>query len=229
MGPAGGIDLTSGALLASAVELHSFASISHAILDYLGTLAFAMSAALVAVEKKFDIVGLAVLAMVTAIGGGVLRDVIIGQHPPAAFTGFSHIGIALAAAGLVFLWQPRQAHRVAVASHRCTWAGGLLCHRHCHRRPQRAGRAVGRATRGHDRDRRRCDPRPTLRETPMLLRPDSELYAVPAMLGASITALLIHVGLYTDLTGLAAALAAFGLRMLAMRFHWHAPQARRRA
>ncbi|BEL60708.1 hypothetical protein Isolate57626_21400 [Mycobacteroides abscessus subsp. abscessus] len=65
-------------------------------------------------------------------------------------------------------------------------------------------------------------------ETPMLLRPDSELYAVPAMLGASITALLIHVGLYTDLTGLAAALAAFGLRMLAMRFHWHAPQARRR-
>ncbi|SIE96178.1 Predicted membrane protein [Mycobacteroides abscessus subsp. abscessus] len=66
-------------------------------------------------------------------------------------------------------------------------------------------------------------------ETPMLLRPDSELYAIPAMLGASITALLIHVGLYTDLTGLAAALAAFGLRMLAMRFHWHAPQARRRA
>ncbi|CPZ80105.1 Predicted membrane protein [Mycobacteroides abscessus] len=98
--------MTSGALLASAVELHSFASISHVILDYLGTLAFAMSAALLAVEKKFDIVGLAVLAMVTAIGGGVLRDVIIGQHPPAAFTGFSHIGIALAAAGLVFLWQP---------------------------------------------------------------------------------------------------------------------------
>jgi len=222
--------LTSGALLASAVELHSFASISHAILDYLGTLAFAMSAALVAVEKKFDIVGLAVLAMVTAIGGGVLRDVIIGQHPPAAFTGFSHIGIALAAAGLVFLWQPpakltgwplqvTDALGLAVF---CVTGTAIAAHSGLAEPSAALLGAMTAIGGGVIRDL-------LSGETPMLLRPDSELYAIPAMLGASITALLIHVGLYTDLTGLAAALAAFGLRMLAMRFHWHAPQARRRA
>ncbi|MEC4873632.1 TRIC cation channel family protein, partial [Mycobacteroides chelonae] len=68
--------MTTVALMTNSVELHSLVSISHVVLDYLGTLAFAMSAALVAVEKKFDIVGLAVLAMVTAIGGGVIRDLI---------------------------------------------------------------------------------------------------------------------------------------------------------
>ncbi|AMW19622.1 membrane protein [[Mycobacterium] chelonae subsp. bovistauri] len=221
--------MTTVALMTNSVELHSLVSISHVVLDYLGTLAFAMSAALVAVEKKFDIVGLAVLAMVTAIGGGVIRDLIIGQHPPAAFTSFSHIGIALAAAGLVFLWQPparltgwplqiTDALGLAVF---CVTGTTIAAHSGLSAPSAALLGALTAIGGGVIRDL-------LSGETPILLRPDSELYAIPAMLGSSITAFLIHFGIYSDLTGMAAALGAFGLRMLAIRFHWHAPQARRR-
>ena len=53
------------------------------ILDYLGTFAFAVSGALAAAEKKFDIFGAIFLGFVTAIGGGTLRDCMIGNTPVA--------------------------------------------------------------------------------------------------------------------------------------------------
>ena len=51
------------------------------ILDILGTFAFAISGALVASEKKFDLFGVIIIAFVTAVGGGMLRDVLIDAHP----------------------------------------------------------------------------------------------------------------------------------------------------
>ncbi|WP_439127633.1 trimeric intracellular cation channel family protein [Polaribacter sp.] len=50
-------------------------------LDILGTLAFAVSGALVATQKKFDLFGVLIIAFVTAVGGGMLRDVLINAHP----------------------------------------------------------------------------------------------------------------------------------------------------
>ena len=52
-------------------------------LDILGTVAFAISGALVAIDKKFDPFGVLIIAFVTAIGGGTLRDVLIGRNPVA--------------------------------------------------------------------------------------------------------------------------------------------------
>ncbi len=51
------------------------------ILDILGTIAFAISGALVAMSKKFDPFGVFIIAFVTAVGGGTLRDVLIGRQP----------------------------------------------------------------------------------------------------------------------------------------------------
>ncbi|MCC5950138.1 MAG: TRIC cation channel family protein [Nitriliruptoraceae bacterium] len=56
------------------------------VLVLLGTVTFAITGALVAIEKRFDIVGVLVLAFVTAIGGGSIRDVIAGNLPPASLT-----------------------------------------------------------------------------------------------------------------------------------------------
>lgn len=56
------------------------------VLVLLGTITFAVSGALTAVRKRFDIVGVLVLAFVTAIGGGSIRDVIAGIVPPASLT-----------------------------------------------------------------------------------------------------------------------------------------------
>lgn len=51
------------------------------ILDILGTFAFAVSGALVASDKKFDLFGVLIIAFVTAVGGGMLRDLLINAHP----------------------------------------------------------------------------------------------------------------------------------------------------
>ena len=56
------------------------------IFEIIGTIAFAVSGAMVGIEKKMDILGVAVLGMTTAVGGGVIRDVILDITPPSAFT-----------------------------------------------------------------------------------------------------------------------------------------------
>lgn len=55
------------------------------IFEILGTIAFAISGALLGVEKKLDIFGVCFLGIVTAVGGGIFRDILIGTIPPATF------------------------------------------------------------------------------------------------------------------------------------------------
>ena len=55
------------------------------ILELMGTIAFAASGALVAIDKKMDVLGVCILGLTTAVGGGIMRDLILGITPPAAF------------------------------------------------------------------------------------------------------------------------------------------------
>ena len=55
------------------------------VFELIGTVAFAISGAITGLKKKMDIFGACVLGMTTAIGGGIIRDVILGVNPPAAF------------------------------------------------------------------------------------------------------------------------------------------------
>lgn len=50
-----------------------------------GTIAFAISGALVGISRRMDIFGILVLALSTAIGGGIIRDVLVGNIPPNSF------------------------------------------------------------------------------------------------------------------------------------------------
>ncbi|WP_432627925.1 trimeric intracellular cation channel family protein [Brotaphodocola sp.] len=54
-------------------------------MEMIGTVAFACSGAMVAIEKRLDLLGIIVLGETTAVGGGMIRDIIIGIHPPALF------------------------------------------------------------------------------------------------------------------------------------------------
>jgi len=54
------------------------------VLDMIGTVAFAASGAWVAIRKNMDLFGVVALGMVTAIGGGTLRDLMLGDLPPSA-------------------------------------------------------------------------------------------------------------------------------------------------
>lgn len=55
------------------------------LMEMIGTVAFACSGAMVAIEKRLDLLGIIVLGETTAVGGGMIRDIIVGIHPPALF------------------------------------------------------------------------------------------------------------------------------------------------
>lgn len=78
---------------------------THAVistLEHAGIFIFAMSGALVAVRLGLDVFGIAVLALITGLGGGVARDIVLGDNPPVAFESWGYLASALAAAALVF-------------------------------------------------------------------------------------------------------------------------------
>lgn len=73
------------------------------ILELVGAAAFAVSGAMVGIEKKADVFGVLFLAITTALGGGVIRDLLIGRIPPVMFTSYYYLLISAAAALAVFV------------------------------------------------------------------------------------------------------------------------------
>lgn len=80
-------------------------------LDLLGTVAFAASGALAGVRRGMDLLGVVVLGIVTATGGGVMRDVLLNDTPPFCFKNELYLYLALAASIIVFL-TPRSFERM---------------------------------------------------------------------------------------------------------------------
>lgn len=74
-------------------------------LDLIGTFAFALSGATAGVKEEFDIFGVFVLTAVTAIGGGVIRDICIAALPPAGLINLSYLLVIIAALICVAFFQ----------------------------------------------------------------------------------------------------------------------------
>lgn len=72
------------------------------IMEILGTIAFSASGAMVGIRKKMDIFGVCVLGFVTAVGGGMIRDIIVGVIPPNVFRDPSYALVAITTALIVF-------------------------------------------------------------------------------------------------------------------------------
>lgn len=197
-------------------------------LNLVGTFVFALSGALLAVRKQYDIVGMIVLAEITAIGGGVLRDLVLGAVPPAAFTDHVSFLLPIAAAVLTFFTHARM-NRIQAAVLVFDAAGlAVFC-------VTGAAKAVaygigpvesvalGALTAvggGIMRD-------VLANEQPVVLRADSTLYAVPAVLGAAIVVLVEHLHRYDPAVAALAAALVFALRLGALRYGWHAPHPKR--
>ena len=79
------------------------------IFEIIGTIAFAASGAIIALNKKMDIFGVIILGLVTAVGGGVLRDVILGFTPPNMFRNPVYAIVAAVASVLLFSSKIRNA------------------------------------------------------------------------------------------------------------------------
>ncbi len=73
------------------------------VFEYIGIIAFAISGAMIAIRRKTDLFGVLLLAIITACGGGLTRDVIFSFSPPAIFKSKEQIILCLFVALLVFL------------------------------------------------------------------------------------------------------------------------------
>lgn len=91
--------------------------------DLLGTFVFALSGALLATRKHFDIVGVVVLSLAAGLGGGMTRDVLLGARPPVSLENQTYL-LTILIAGLVGFLLPTQLER-AVDSIRVLDALGL--------------------------------------------------------------------------------------------------------
>ncbi len=73
------------------------------IVEIIGTIAFATSGAMVAINKKVDIFGVLVLSSITALGGGAIRDILIGATPPRMFSDYRYVMVAVIVSTVVFV------------------------------------------------------------------------------------------------------------------------------
>lgn len=198
-------------------------------LELTGLFVFAISGALMAIRRDFDVIGLVVLAIITAIGGGVLRDVVLGDTPPPALTDWRYLVVPLAAAGVTFFAHPalERAGRMILVFDA---AGlGLFCVTGTVKALDYGLAPVAAACLGVTTAVGGGLLRDIIaRETPALVRPDSELYAVPAIAGAAAVAVAWELEAYEPVLGAVAAALVFGTRLIALRRGWTAPRAWRR-
>lgn len=195
------------------------------VLDLLGTFFFAISGSLLAAQRGYDIIGSLLLGSLTGLGGGVIRDLIIGRAP-VAFDRPIHLAAPVAAAVLVYFLATRvERHSRPLLIFD---AGGLALF--CTTGTATALNAgmnpiaavlLGVTTGvggGLLRD-------VVANRDPQLFTP-SDLYAVPAFLGAVLTAGLWFSPIPTALATFFAAVVVFVFRVLSLHFHWRIPHAR---
>lgn len=75
----------------------------YTVFEILGTVAFAISGAMVAIEKKMDMLGVVILGVTTAVGGGIIRDLLVGVTPPKSLNNPLYALIAIGVSLIVFL------------------------------------------------------------------------------------------------------------------------------
>lgn len=78
------------------------------LLEIIGTVAFSVSGAIVGLRKNMDIFGVAILGLTTAVGGGIIRDIILGITPPVTFVDPTYAMIAILVAIITFFSKVRK-------------------------------------------------------------------------------------------------------------------------
>jgi uncharacterized membrane protein YeiH len=192
-------------------------------LDLTGTFAFALNGALTAIRlARLDIVGVVTLGMITALGGGMIRDVVLDALPPATFSDWRYLTVA-AVGGLVAFVLGRRLDRLAKPILVLDAAGLSLFAVSGALKGLDFGVGFGQAVilgaitavgGGTLRD-------VLIREVPAVL--SSGLYAIPALVGAFVLVAADGLGADDLPAAVIGALICFGIRMLGVRFDIDAP------
>lgn len=191
------------------------------IIDYLGTFAFAISGIRIARIKEFDLFGAFIVGMVTAVGGGTLRDLMLGQSPfwMTQWQYFVVTGVALLSyiffhkaidkvGRTMFLFDAIGLGLFTVVGFQKTidagfpyWTANLM------------GMLTG-AAGGVLRD-------VLTRDVPLIFRHD--IYALACFAGGIVLTNLMLMGVPLYISHLLCALTVIFIRVLAVRYHWQLP------
>ena len=196
-------------------------------LDLVGTFAFALNGGLTAVRAvHVDVVGVVTLGMITAVGGGIIRDTLLGALPPATFVDWRYLAVAAAGGMLAFLFSRALSRftrtidlldAAGLSLFAVTGAGKAL---ELGVGPMQAiilGAVTG-VGGGTLRD-------VLIRQVPSVL--SSGLYAIPALVGAALVVVATSSGVGEVLgapVALGAAGVCFGTRMVGLHYKLDAPR-----
>lgn len=193
------------------------------LLDLIGTAAFAASGAWIGVRRHMDLFGVLVLGLVTAVGGGTLRDLLVGDIPPFSLQDETYLYVAIVAALAVFINRERfkQFEKpllyldaiglgtfVVIGTTKALdfdlgFLGAVLM-----------GVMTGTAG-GLLRD-------VLANEVPLILR--REIYASACLAGGVLLVVLEHFSVARPIAALVAALATILIRLMAIRYDWSLPK-----
>ena len=204
------------------------------VLDVIGTISFAISGAMVAVKKNVDLLGVLVLGNLTAVGGGVLRDMLLGSAPPKAFVDSQFVALASVASLLLFVVarcfkeQYIAREKLADTVNNLFDALGLGAF-------SVTGVQVAQEA-GHGENMFFCVFLGVLTgvggglirdvvadQMPFVLV--KRIYAVASMLGAMGYYLLLRLGLDQGTSAVAGIMLVFTIRVLATKYKWNLPHA----
>jgi uncharacterized membrane protein YeiH len=193
--------------------------------DLFGVFVFGLSGGFDGAKYRLDLFGILVLSLATSLGGGIMRDVILGSHPPNAFINQTYFFTAVLAGLVAFFFSKRVERHfdfvqiadavglgvfaaigaAAASAYGLGWFGIILM-------------SVLTATGGGVvRDL-------LVREIPMILRAD--FYALAAIIGSIVYISLDNIGINPDISLAASAATATLSRFIAMRFGFRLPRAR---
>jgi uncharacterized membrane protein YeiH len=197
-------------------------------LDLVATFASALNGALTALRvARLDIVGVVTLRTITALGGGIIRDVLLDSLPPATFNDWRYLAVA-GVGGLIAFVARRHLDRLVMPITVLDAAGLVLFAVTGASKALALALGLGPAQAvllgaltgvggGTLRD-------VLVRQVPTVLR--SDLYAIPALVGATATVVVTLLDAYGLATAVASAALCFVIRMLGVRYGLNAPKPR---
>jgi uncharacterized membrane protein YeiH len=197
-------------------------------LDLTGTFAFALNGALTAMRvADVDIIGVLSLGIITAMGGGIVRDILINSLPPATFSDWRYLAVAAGGSLVAFFLGRWLTHLLGpinmldaagLSFFAVTGASKALAFGLGPAQAVILG-AVTAVGGGTLRD-------VLTKRVPNVLR--SELYAIPALIAATIVVVTTVTGVYGLAVALVAAGLCFAVRMVGVRYDLNAPKPRGR-
>jgi uncharacterized membrane protein YeiH len=194
------------------------------ILDLFGTAAFAVTGALRAIEHKYDIVGVIILATVTGILGGVMRDAILGIFPPHNFSDTIHIVLTTITAIIIFyLYQRIKKYENlfnifdAVGLGVFTFTGASIAYSLYSTNVVLIviSSLVTAFGGGILRD-------VLVREPPIVFT--KEVYAVASFIGVIIFLIMVNLKLQFEYTAIVVIFVTTGIRLISIKLNWNLPK-----